>query len=333
MKSQAITLCMLAAMWTPAVLSAKDINVTPTTFAESWASASDGDVLLMESGNYEAALTLQSGKTITLKAAADATVVLQQGPSAAEDCADAGLILDGLTIHLRKGDHFMRFCAQSIRTLEFRNCIIEEVPRCFFNATCNTVIDNITFKDCIIRECGTKGYCFIWSKASIKKLTVEGCTLYNYFDGESFFYQSNRRSGINIEFTFCNNTVSRWGIGDGDTMPFVNVADMFGRDSKYVFSNNLFIKSSISANKPNVITVASGTVTAENNLVVGFGDYNTSGGATKSVTDLSADELKLADGEPGFTNADAGDFTLPAKSPLRKAGTDKQPVGDPRWAK
>jgi len=35
--------------------------------------------------------------------------------------------------------------------------------------------------------------------------------------------------------------------------------------------------------------------------------------------------------DPGFTDPDNGNFTLPAGSPLFKLGTDGDPIGDPRW--
>ena len=323
----------LAAMLLPATMLAKDINVTPTTFADAWTGAADGDVLLMEAGKYDVAFQLQSNKTITLRAATGADVTLQQGPSALETDENVGIIFDGLTIHLRKGDHFIRLLCQSMKTLEFHNCTIEDIPRCLFNVSGDMPIEQIVLDNCIVSNCGTKGYCLFWSKASIKKFVVTGCTLYNYLDGECFFLQSNRRGGCDMELTFENNTVSKWGIGDGDTSPFFNVTDKLGRNATFTFRNNIFSGGSIAANRPNIIATAGGTVTAENNLIVNFGTYSTTLNASQNVSDLNIDDLKLKDGVIGFVNADAGNFTLPAKSPLRKAGTDKQPVGDPRWAK
>ena len=333
MFKHSLTTMALTAMLIPASLQAKDIKVTPTSFAEAWTAAADGDVLLMETGKYDVAFQLQSNKTLTLRAADGAEVVLQQGPSAVETAENVGIIFDGITIRLRKGDYFMRILTQSMKTLEFRNCSIEDIPRCLFNATDDMPIDQIVIDNCIIANCGNKGYCLIWSKGSIKKLIVNNSTLYNYLDGESFFYQSNRRSGCNMELTFTNNTVSKWGIGDGDTSPFFNITDKLGRNSTFLFRNNIFSAAAIAANRPNIITTSGGTVTAENNLIVDYGGYSTSVNATQNVSDLNIDDLKLKDGIIGFVNADSGNFTLPAKSPLRKAGTDKQPVGDPRWAK
>ena len=323
---------LAAACLLPATLLATDIPVNPSNFEESWAAAADGDVLVMEGGNYNVTFNLQANKTITLRAAEGQEVVLQRGPNIGEQSEQVGLICDGITIHLKSGDHFMRFSAASVKTLEFRNCIIEEIPRCFFYATGNSPIEQIVFQGCTIRECGTKGYCFIWSKACVARLIVSGCTLYNYTDGESFFYQSDRRSNCQMELTFEGNTVSKWGVGDGDSFPFINVTGNLGSQSTYTFRNNIFAESSIKANTPNIITTEQGTVKAQNNLVIGFGTYNASGSAQSQVDDLSAKTLKLKDG-PGFPNAMGGDFTLPDGSPLRTAGTDGKAVGDPRWAK
>ena len=333
MKKQAFCAWALAALMLSANVSAKEASITPSSFADAWTAAADGDVLVMQAGKYDVPFQLQSNKTITLRAADNAEVILQQGPSAEETAENVGLIFDGITIHLRRGDHFMRILTQGMKTLEFRNCIIEDVPRCLFNATGDMAIDQIVFDNCIIRNCGTKGYCLIWSKGSISKLTITNCTLYNYLDGESFFYQSNRRASCNMELLFANNTVSKWGVGDGDTSPFFNITDKLGRDASFVFRNNIFYKGATDANHPNIITTSGGTVTAENNLIVDFGDYNTTLNADKTVSDLSIEDLKLKGGVIGFMNPDSGNFTLPAKSPLKKAGTDKQPVGDPRWAK
>lgn len=325
------TILMVAVLLAPAVTVAKEISVNTKNFQENWDNANNGDVLLLDEGDYSATFILQPNKTITLKGMQGKNVVLQKGPSIGEQSENVGLILEDLTVKLRSGDHFMRFGATSVSTFEFRNCTIDAIPRCFYNATCNTIVNNILFENCVIKNCGTKGWCFIWSKASIKKLTVRNCTLYNYIDGESFFFQSDRRNGNVIEVLFENNTVSKWGLGDAETYPFINITNKYSGDSSYTFRNNIFSESSIKANLPFLINMANGTLIAEKNLIMGFGEYNVTGTAKKTVNDITLGDLGLQ--EIGFVNPMGGDFTLPSKSPLLKAGVGKKVIGDVRWAK
>ena len=308
---------------------ASTILVDSGSLVATFESSVDGDTLRLADGTYAQAIPFPADKTITLKADKDATPVF----SFQYDLTDAaissgGLIFEGITIN-RGSDYFFRGNIGNIKTLKFVDCEILNVGRCFLrtdNAD-GSSIDSLVFDNCLIHDCGMNGWNFIYTKHIVKKLVVRNSTLYNYQNGESFFYAN--ASDVTNDFTclFENNTVYKWAKSSDRSL--CNTQNKYSENSTYTFRNNIINKPGVEGQAPKVLNAASGLLLAENNLLV---DYNGGYGSfTETINDLSLESLGLT--TIGFPDPDNGDFSIVSTSPLATAGTDGDPVGDPRWIK
>ncbi len=309
-------------------LSGAEVPVGPATLLDAFSQAADGDVLLLESGAYGGTLTFPDQKTVTIKAAPEADVTFA-ALFRANDAAlsGGGIVLDGLDIAITDSYFINLDSYGDIATITVRGCEISNVARCFLR-TNNTGyrIGEIVFDDCVIRDCGSGGWNFIYPKHIVKSVSVSNSTLYNYANGESFFCPNAADTENAFTFTFTNNTVYRWGKSNDRAL--AKVEKKYGPGSTYTFTDNIIFKGGADGIKPYVVHAASGSLSASNNLVVDYGDYNIT---DKSVSDLSLAALGLD--ALSFTNPDAGDFTIASTSPLASASTKGGVIGDPRWLK
>ena len=197
--------------------------------------------------------------------------------------------------------------------------------RCLFRSnTAGYTIDKIEFTNCIIRDCGSNTYNLVYPKHAVKEVITTNCTLYNYTNGESFFFANAAAPDNVLNFTFENNTVYKWAKSNDRAL--CKTEGKYNANSTYHFRNNIITVPGVAGTKPQIVQTTSGTVIGENNLIVDYGGYT---GGTQDISDLKLAEFGLA--SIGFLNPDNGDFTLLSTSPLATAGTGGKCVGDPRW--
>ncbi len=310
-------------------LFATTTPVTTATISDAMTAASDGDTLLLAGGTYGSGINFQNGKVLTLKSAGSGSAILtlQVSPSgfSATNC---GLIFDGLTIN-RGSDYFIYGDVANVKKIAFINDTIKNVNRCLLrSANAGYSIDEFNLENCIIQDCGSNGYNFIYPKHIVKSVSVKNCTMYNYTNGESFFYPNQADTNNNFTFTFENNTVYKWG--KDNTRALCNTRTSYSASSVYIFKNNIITEPGATT-LPNILTATGGTLTADKNLVVNYGSYNESTLTSSGITDLSLDNLGLT--TIGFADAANADFSILSSSPLATASTSGGIIGDPRWLK
>ena len=328
MKRYMTLLTMLLAIFT---MNAAEVQVDPSTLATAFAEAQDGDVLVMAEGAYAGTLTFPSGKTVTLKAAEGAEVTFGCLFRANDEAlTGGGIVLDGLTITIADSYFINLDKYGDITKIMVRNCDISNVARCFLRTNNEgSTIGEIVFEGCVIHDCGSGGWNFMYPKHVVKKVTAVGNTLYNYVNGESFFFANGKDESNVFTFVFTNNTVYRWAKSNDRAL--CKTEGKYSSESTYTFMDNIVYKGGTDAVSPQMVQASRGTLTAKNNLVVDYGDYNMGGGSTKDINDLTLEGLGMTD--LSFPNPDNGDFTIVSSSPLATASTTGGVIGDPRWLK
>jgi pectin methylesterase-like acyl-CoA thioesterase len=202
------------------------------------------------------------------------------------------------------------------------------VARCFLRTNNDTnTIGEIIFDNCVIHDCGSGGWNFMYPKHIVKSVKVSNSTLCNYTNGESFFFANGKDQNNVFTFEFTNNTVYRWAKSNDRAL--CKTEGKYSTESTYTFANNIVWKGGSDNVKPQMIQATGGTLTARNNLVLDYGDYNCSG--TKEIQDLTLEGLGLSC--LPWPDADGGDFTIVSSSSLATASTTGGILGDPRWLK
>ena len=238
MKKLILSLSLTAALG----LQAAEVNVSPADLTSAWNNAADGDVLVMSEGSYTGSLTFPSGKTITLKAADGATVdFLANIRASDETLTNGGVIFDGFAINPSNDYLFDLSKYGNVKTITMKNCSITGIGRCFLR-TSNTgySVDEIILDGCLIYNCGTNGYNFIYPKHIVKSVSVSNSTLYNYTNGESLFCPNASDATNAFTFNFTNNTVYRWGKSNDRAL--AKVAGNYGAGSVYTIKDNIIYK-------------------------------------------------------------------------------------------
>ena len=311
------------------IVCATKMPVDNTTIATAITNAADGDTLLLSAGTYATGINFQNGKVITLKSAGNGSVVvtMQVSPSSFS-ATNCGLVFDGLVIN-RGSDNFIYADVGNVKKLAFNNDTIMNVNRCILRTpNAGYTIDTISFNNCIIKNCGSNGYNFIYPKHLVKNLFVTNSTLYNYTGGESLFYPNQAGTSNVFNFVFENNTVYKWG--KDDSRALCNTRGSYSTSSTYTFRNNIITEPGVTA-LPKLIVATGGTLTAEKNLVVNYGTYVMTTPTSSTINDLSLAGLGLT--SIGFGDAANGVFSILSSSPLATASTKNGIVGDPRWLK
>ena len=310
---------------------AAEIIVSPGNFAAKYAEATDGDVLLMSEGAYGGTLTFPDKKVVTMKAAEGAEVIfgcLFRGNNAS--ATEGGIILDGVKVSITDS-YFINLDAYGdVKLIAMRNCDISNIARCFLRTNSSgNFIEEIEFYNCLIHDCGSGGWNFMYPKHVVRRVTTECCTLYNYSGGESFFFANSSDENNDFVFTFNNNTVYKWAKSNDRAL--CKTEGKYGESSVYTFTDNIVYKGGADNVKPQMVQATTGMLLAQNNLVVDYGGYNMGGEASITIYDLTLESLGLKG--LNFPNPDEGDFTIVSTSPLAKASTTSDILGDPRWLK
>jgi pectin methylesterase-like acyl-CoA thioesterase len=311
--------------------SGNEKSVTPENILDVLATASDGDVLILDGGIYSMDIPFPEGKIITLKNAdpTSLNVELTGSVTVNEASNNGGLIFNGLTI-APVSDYFISGTIGDISILEFSNCVIQNVNRCLLRINKNeSTIGALRFNNTLIKDCGSKGYNFMWVQVKVGEVAVTNSTLYNYIGGESFFSRHSANANADFVFSFLmeNCTVYKWSKGSGYALCKTDAT--FSEASTFTFRNNIINMPGLAAQEPKLVTATGGHLLAENNLVVDYGSYNLSNPLSSSVTDHTLASLDLS--ELSFPDPDNGNFIVYSTSSLASAGKDGGVIGDPRW--
>ena len=257
-----------------------------------------------------------------------------------------------------------------IDQLVFRNCIINQSPRGLVRTVVprETVdgvevpkypgagdIDYFEMSNCLIRDIFTtsgNNWPLVYLSHFPVEMVFEGNTFYNmpYIKNIFTMNYAERETGRNARILFKNNTFAHTF---GSSGAYVATSDYLGEETEFIFENNLFAlpnwvndlnldpdpEAASTYTVPTIISCRGGIITTTNNLVEGPRPW-------------SAGNRPDADGDGGFlvidtintyTMADLGiswdDFADPERADfaylssigLATAGTDGDPIGDPRW--
>lgn len=324
-------LLFFALLCTALCCRAVETVVAPGSFATAYAEAADGDVLILSEGAYGGTLTFPDKKVVTMKAAEGAEVLfgcLFRCNNAS--ATDGGIILDGVKVSITDS-YFINLDAYGdVKLIAMHNCEISNIARCFLrtNST-GHFIEEIEFFNCLIHDCGSGGWNFMYPKHVVRRVTTESCTLYNYSGGESFFFANSSDATNDFVFTFNNNTVYKWAKSNDRAL--CKTEGKYGESSVYTFTDNIVYKGGADNVKPQMIQATTGMLIAQNNLVLDYGGYNMGSEASVTIYDLTLEDLGME--ALSFPNPDEGDFTIVSTSPLAKASSTGDVLGDPRWLK
>ena len=152
--------------------NAATVDVDTSNFSSAYDAASDGDILLLSEGAYGGTLTFPSAKTVTLKAA-DGAEVKFGGVFRANDesISGGGIVLDGLKIDITDSYFINLDQCGDITRIEVKNCDISNIARCFLRTNnANYSLSEISFDNCIIRNCGSGGWKLPYPKHKVGKV-------------------------------------------------------------------------------------------------------------------------------------------------------------------
>lgn len=323
------------------VFSSQGANLTAntSTFADVYANAADGDVILLDEGTYTTAVAFPSAKALTLKGNPSAATQPVLNFQLTEPAGAGGsLTFDGLVIDRQGGDYFYNSAAAiSMNAWKFVKCTIKNVKRSFYynsNKATASNINSISFDRCLVTACGTTKESFLYVSQTVGTLSVTNSTFYNMVGGD-FFKANNTLANAtaNISASFINNTMYKCILDKG--YGWMSINNVYPAGNTYLFRNNIFdtgANADPATNMPILIykgNVAPGTSTEENNIVISYGANNGTAVTASNLT-LGSGVLAAYSSIP-YQDAANGNFILPKDSPFATAGVGGAPVGDPRW--
>ncbi|MEJ5996304.1 fibronectin type III domain-containing protein [Pedobacter sp. Du54] len=288
------------------------------------ANASAGDVLALLPGTYTINADITIDKSISLKGAKPSDkpilkgLVLKIMGNAALGLKD--LILDGTGAqNSNQAIIYNEALDNAYGNLEIENCEMKNYVKGLMYVNVKALIESVTFKGNIISNIECNGGDFIDFRNGIaKKFDFTNNTVYNSSLQRDFFRMDAGGSGnfpsITSVVTIANNTFNNICVGASRRLLYIRLA-----------KHEIYFTKNIVANSGGILTNQGstnivGTNFVENNYYNApayMGGSSTSGAKydTGSFTTLN----------PGFANADNGDFTL-SEITLKING-----IGDARW--
>ncbi len=332
-------------------------TLAPTTYtvklnpgddlAATITSAANGAVIGLNPGTYNitALSTFITQKTITIKSTSgNPTDTKVNFKEIDLEGTGAGVTLSGIEFDGTSAGalYFINFIgtqasngtAATFTNVVVDNCIAHGAITAFLRGDRGTAardfkITGITVNNSIVYDMGANGssayYTFHVNKMQFNTITVSKSTFYNAGPGL-----------VTASTTYT-----------GDVIPTVSITNStfngFGGNAKYALLDananpiNFTIQNSILANTPKSGTVNAAAIRgtgAGSTLRISNSNYFNLFTALTGGTALTFGTATLASNQSinaGWT-ATTTDFTLPAASPLRSAGSTGGPIGDPRWA-
>jgi hypothetical protein len=328
-------------------------TLTPTTYtvklnpgddlAAAITSAANGAVIGLNPGTYTLANTIFiTQKTITIKSTSgdpkDTKVNYKEidieGTGAG--ITVSGIEFDGTTFNAA---YFLNFigsptvgAAAIFTNVIVDNCIVHAANTSFLRASRGTLagdqkISGITVNNSIIYDFGVNSsaayYTFHLDNLEFKTLTVTKSTFYN--SGAGLVLASKPILATIPIVNFNNCTIN--GFGGSTKYALLDVATN---------PVNFTIQNSIFANTPKSGTVAAAAVRSTgtgSSVKISNSNYFNLFTAPTNGAALTFGTATLSSNQTintGWT-AETTEFSLPVGSPLRTAGSNGGPIGDPRW--
>ncbi|WP_166641912.1 DUF4957 domain-containing protein [Pedobacter duraquae] len=330
-------------------------TLAPTTYtvklspgddlAGTIASAANGAVIGLNPGTYDlsAASTFITQKTITLKSiSGDPKTTLVKLKEIDIEGTGAGITLSGIEFDGAAGSalYFINYIgsqannasAATFTNVTVDNCIVHNFTTAFMRGNRGTNVKDhkigaITVNNSIVYDAGANAssayYAFHLDNMQFTSLAITKSTFYNF--GPGLFLASKTLNA--------------------DVVPSITVSystfNGFGGNSKYALLDaaanpvNMTISNSILANTPKSGTVPAAALRATAagiTLSISNTNYfNLNSTGTTALTFATATLTNTLTTTLPWT-ATTTDFTLPAGSALRTAGTGNTALGDPRWA-
>ena len=299
--------------------------------------ALSGDTLMLAGGTYGNTLNFRNGKVLTLMSAGTGSVVFTASiASTSTTDANCGLVFHGVVIQPTSSYFMDGSTFGNINIVAFHNDTIQNVYRCLIRGgnTTPTNLNTIEVLNCIIKNCGSGGYCLFYPKFIVSNVIVKNSTLIRYYGGESFFRPQATSASNVLNFDFENNTVFKWS--KGSSYAICTSGTTNSTASVFTFKNNIFAEPGVIGQSPKILNVTGGTLTAANNLLINYGGYSQTSAVGSNISDLTnftASQLYAP--ATGFqdTTAMKNDFHILSTSPMATASTTGGIVGDPRWLK
>lgn len=302
------------------------------------AAAANNAVIALNPGTYDLASggvnTEIVGKSITLKSASgnysDTKINFKQFniKGSGAGVKFVGLELDGTTV----ADYFINFvgAGSDAEAATFKSIVIED---CKVHATKNCLIranrggngahkmDDIRVENSILYDNGVSSYSyFMLDKAEFKTLSITNSTIYNSAR-QLISWATNFSASQAPVITIDHITLNGFGSGSRNNI----ILDANGNSVDFTMQN------SIVANTPKDGTVGTSAIRGAGTLKFNNNNYfnlNTGDGNTISIGSVTLADNKTVDLGWAITTSN---FALPANSELRTAGTQADPIGDPRW--
>ena len=300
---------LIAAMFVACAVNAATVQVSPGsgTLTAAITSATAGDILELASGTYTENGDYSINKNITIKAAENAHPVISHlyyfKVDGGAQVTIQGIEFDGSGA----SDHGIRAHNNSTgaEVLTLDGCTFHNYP----SYVIYTQRTARKWHALIVRDC--KFYAN--TKHSIAILNDTGCSCDSVVVENSTF--ENTTGGYNGILVQDGNITSV----AVDHCTFYNFGGNFVKTGASVtpvtISNCIFAQPAAGA----IVPLSCGETATINNCL----NFNTA--------DLPATATACVSGDPLFTNASAGDFTLGEGSPALTAAADGGAVGDPRW--
>jgi hypothetical protein len=274
-------------------------------------SAEDGSTLepIITNTKYRTGHDTERASIFTIK---------QGGQLTVKYCEFDGLKESDTTTYRALGDFIYIDPSEMsiILSVIFEGCIFRDATGHIVNGTGDALAPspmllNLSFGDCLITNC--KGLKF--KEVSLQTVGFFECTAWNItnylmdFENNPLSTSANADPGV-VELSYSTFD----NIGDG----FARASNASGmwKIEECIFSNQKTSASEAFVDLP-------GTMTEIHNSNF----YNT--GALGIDEGTMSNCLQV---NPEYTDAENGDFTLPAESILRTAGRGGIRIGDPRWA-
>lgn len=286
-------------------------------FIAMLAVASDGDAFALFPGTYGAASKFVVNKSIEIKGVYPYNKPILNGYISLED--GAGLLLKDVTLDgtgLIDGNQSVVFntAAETYDALTVEGCEIRNYVKGLYYLNVASVVESITYNNCLISYIECNGGDFMDSRAgAIKIITLSNTTVYHSVLARDLIRYDDKSSsfpGITSKIFVNHNTL--YGVANsGKRLLYVRF-----KGTEISFTNNIVAETTAIFSNQTSTTVP---LFGNNNYFNAPGLFT--GGSTSSlIFDDSASKE-----DPGFANPASGNFTV-TNELLKAKGT-----GDPRW--
>lgn len=303
-------------------------------------AATNNAVIALQPGLYDLASAGNNtdivGKSITIKSVSgkysDTKINFKQFniKGSGAGVKFVGLELDGTTV----ADYFINIVglnadgdAATFKSIVVEDCKVHSTKNCFMRANrggnAAHKMDDIRVENSILYDNGISTYSyFMLDKSEFKTLSITNSTIFNSAR-QLISWATNFNASQAPVITIDHITLNGFGSGGKNNI----IVDANSNAVTFTMQN------SIIANTPrDGQTVGTNGIKGGGTLKFNNNNYfnlNTGDGNTVAIgSSVSMADNKTVD--LGWTTATTS-FTLPTSSELRTAGTQMDPIGDPRW--